>query len=202
MNRLYAIETMPSLTGSRADHRFAVRPSRIASAALALARAVGVSGLAEPAPHRRRQHRGYRPRSVRASGLEPRDRRRQPAPDRSRARARDERRARQRRPDRRVHGAGRSVARRSAGVNPRVDRRDEQRTGRRAADSRRQPGLHDALGSGVLRGPGEGAAARASELSTRTKRRSAVTGRFPRRTSSNRGAMCAPTMAPCPSSSR
>ena len=50
MSRLYAIESMPSLTGSKADHRFALRPSRIGNAALALARAVGVTGLAEPAP--------------------------------------------------------------------------------------------------------------------------------------------------------
>ncbi len=33
MNRLYVVETMPTLTGSRADHRLAVRPSDIASAA-------------------------------------------------------------------------------------------------------------------------------------------------------------------------
>src|SRR5262245_64457039 len=50
MNRLYVVESMPSLTGARADHRFPLRPSRIANAALALARAVGVGGLAEPAP--------------------------------------------------------------------------------------------------------------------------------------------------------
>jgi len=44
MNRLYAIEAMPTSTGSRADHRFPVRPSAIASLAQALAAAVGVSG--------------------------------------------------------------------------------------------------------------------------------------------------------------
>jgi MoCo/4Fe-4S cofactor protein with predicted Tat translocation signal len=47
MSRLYAIETMPSLTGARADHRVGLRPGRIGNAALALAREVGVSGLAE-----------------------------------------------------------------------------------------------------------------------------------------------------------
>jgi molybdopterin-containing oxidoreductase family iron-sulfur binding subunit len=49
MNRLYAIESMPALTGARADHRFPVRPSEILSVAVALARAVGVSGLPESA---------------------------------------------------------------------------------------------------------------------------------------------------------
>jgi molybdopterin-containing oxidoreductase family iron-sulfur binding subunit len=48
MNRLYAIETMPTSTGSRADHRFAVRPSEIQNVAVALAAAVGVGGLASP----------------------------------------------------------------------------------------------------------------------------------------------------------
>src|SRR2546428_1437956 len=46
MNRLYAIESMPTSTGSRADHRVAVRPSEIQTVALALAAAVGVRGLA------------------------------------------------------------------------------------------------------------------------------------------------------------
>jgi MoCo/4Fe-4S cofactor protein with predicted Tat translocation signal len=41
MNRLYAIESMPTLTGSRADHRFPVRPSMIPDIARALAAALG-----------------------------------------------------------------------------------------------------------------------------------------------------------------
>jgi molybdopterin-containing oxidoreductase family iron-sulfur binding subunit len=44
MNRLYAIEAMPTSTGSRADHRFPVRPSAVATIAQALAAAVGVAG--------------------------------------------------------------------------------------------------------------------------------------------------------------
>jgi molybdopterin-containing oxidoreductase family iron-sulfur binding subunit len=43
MNRLYAIESMPSLTGSKADHRYAVRPGAIHHAAIAIARACGVN---------------------------------------------------------------------------------------------------------------------------------------------------------------
>jgi molybdopterin-containing oxidoreductase family iron-sulfur binding subunit len=44
MNRLYAVETMPSPTGARADHRLPLKPSEIVEAARALARAVGAGG--------------------------------------------------------------------------------------------------------------------------------------------------------------
>jgi molybdopterin-containing oxidoreductase family iron-sulfur binding subunit len=44
MNRLYAIETMPSSTGSRADHRLPAKPSEIHGLALAIARAIGAGG--------------------------------------------------------------------------------------------------------------------------------------------------------------
>src|SRR5439155_23047648 len=43
MNRLYAIESMPTATGSRADHRWAARPSEIAAIARGIAARVGVS---------------------------------------------------------------------------------------------------------------------------------------------------------------
>jgi len=41
MSRLYVVETMPTSTGARADHRFPVRPSAIPDIARALAAAVG-----------------------------------------------------------------------------------------------------------------------------------------------------------------
>jgi molybdopterin-containing oxidoreductase family iron-sulfur binding subunit len=44
MNRLYAVESMPTSTGARADHRLPARPSEIASLAAQLARALGVAG--------------------------------------------------------------------------------------------------------------------------------------------------------------
>ena len=44
MNRLYAIESMPTPTGARADHRLPLRPSQIGAAARRLAVAVGVAG--------------------------------------------------------------------------------------------------------------------------------------------------------------
>ncbi|HUF78953.1 MAG TPA: TAT-variant-translocated molybdopterin oxidoreductase, partial [Thermoanaerobaculia bacterium] len=47
VSRLYALESMPSNTGSVADHRLAARPSEIARFALALAADLGVAG-AEP----------------------------------------------------------------------------------------------------------------------------------------------------------
>lgn len=43
MNRLYVAETMPSVTGSIADHRLRAKPSQIASLGVALAQALGVS---------------------------------------------------------------------------------------------------------------------------------------------------------------
>jgi MoCo/4Fe-4S cofactor protein with predicted Tat translocation signal len=46
MNRLYAFESMPTITGSRADHRLALKPSDIEMAARQLAAAVGAAGTA------------------------------------------------------------------------------------------------------------------------------------------------------------
>lgn len=44
MNRLYAVETTMTLTGAKADHRIAVKPSDMPEIAKAIASAVGVSG--------------------------------------------------------------------------------------------------------------------------------------------------------------
>ena len=44
MNRLYVVESTMSLTGAKADHRKAVKPSQVAEIAKAVAKAVGVSG--------------------------------------------------------------------------------------------------------------------------------------------------------------
>jgi molybdopterin-containing oxidoreductase family iron-sulfur binding subunit len=49
MNRLYAVESMPSNTGSMADHRLAATPSETARFALALAAELGVAGTGGPA---------------------------------------------------------------------------------------------------------------------------------------------------------
>lgn len=46
MNRLYAVETTLSLTGAKADHRLAVKPSEMTEVAKAIAKAVGVAGAA------------------------------------------------------------------------------------------------------------------------------------------------------------
>jgi MoCo/4Fe-4S cofactor protein with predicted Tat translocation signal len=42
MNRLYVVESTPTITGAKADHRLPLRASQIASVAAAVARAVGV----------------------------------------------------------------------------------------------------------------------------------------------------------------
>jgi MoCo/4Fe-4S cofactor protein with predicted Tat translocation signal len=44
MNRLYAVETTLTLTGAKADHRLAVKPSEIVEIAKAVAKGVGVAG--------------------------------------------------------------------------------------------------------------------------------------------------------------
>jgi MoCo/4Fe-4S cofactor protein with predicted Tat translocation signal len=44
INRLYSVETTMSLTGAKADHRLAVKPSQLIEVAKALAAALGVSG--------------------------------------------------------------------------------------------------------------------------------------------------------------
>lgn len=44
INRLYAIETTMTLTGAKADHRLAVKPSQMTEIAKAIAAALGVSG--------------------------------------------------------------------------------------------------------------------------------------------------------------
>jgi molybdopterin-containing oxidoreductase family iron-sulfur binding subunit len=48
MNRLYAVETTPTNTGAKADHRFAVKPSELATFAQSLAAAVGANGITAP----------------------------------------------------------------------------------------------------------------------------------------------------------
>lgn len=49
LNRLYAIESSPTTTGLKAEHRLGVRASEIPAFAAELARAVGVSGVQPPA---------------------------------------------------------------------------------------------------------------------------------------------------------
>ncbi|MDQ6787136.1 MAG: TAT-variant-translocated molybdopterin oxidoreductase [Acidobacteriota bacterium] len=44
MNRLYMVETTVSITGAKADHRLAVKPSQVPEIARAIAAALGVSG--------------------------------------------------------------------------------------------------------------------------------------------------------------
>ena len=50
MNRLYVIESMPTSTGARADHRLACKPSDIPAAARSIAAAIGVPGVPSVPP--------------------------------------------------------------------------------------------------------------------------------------------------------
>lgn len=47
MNRLYAVESTPSLVGAAADHRFAMKPSEVDATLRALAEANGLAGTAK-----------------------------------------------------------------------------------------------------------------------------------------------------------
>jgi molybdopterin-containing oxidoreductase family iron-sulfur binding subunit len=49
MNRLYVVESTPTTSGMKADHRLGLRASEIPAFASELARAVGVAGVAPPA---------------------------------------------------------------------------------------------------------------------------------------------------------
>lgn len=72
MNRLYVVESTPTVTGAAADHRLALRPSQIRAFALALAKALGlpVSAPQLPAEQQRwvdavaRDLQAHRSRSV------------------------------------------------------------------------------------------------------------------------------------------
>ena len=49
LNRLYAIESTPTTTGLKAEHRLGLRASEIPAFAAELAKAVGVPGIEPPA---------------------------------------------------------------------------------------------------------------------------------------------------------
>jgi len=59
MNRLYVFEGGMSLTGAKADHRFALRPSRASSVAFALARLLHEAGLRLPSGMRASTLEGF-----------------------------------------------------------------------------------------------------------------------------------------------
>ncbi len=50
MNRMYSIESTPTPTGAKADHRFRMKPSQVAGFVRALAGSVGVAGASGAAP--------------------------------------------------------------------------------------------------------------------------------------------------------
>jgi MoCo/4Fe-4S cofactor protein with predicted Tat translocation signal len=71
MNRLYAVEAMPTPTGSRADHRLPAKPSEIEAIARAIASAVAAAERLRPRFDAARERRGEASASVRAGGGAP-----------------------------------------------------------------------------------------------------------------------------------
>src|ERR1700755_2314890 len=49
MNRMYVVETMPTVTGFKADHRLALKPSEVVSFAVALANGSAPQGASADA---------------------------------------------------------------------------------------------------------------------------------------------------------
>ena len=70
MNRLYAIEATPSVTGSMADHRIALRPSEIPNFAAAIAAKIGLSVQSTTDAQNAPMDRRSSPRSAKASRRE------------------------------------------------------------------------------------------------------------------------------------
>ena len=201
MNRLYAVESTPTPTGARADHRLAIPRARSrrsrGRSRVQLGR--GVAG-AEGGAHARAGRVGPRRRqgSQRPSGQEPRRRRRSAADGRARARARVEPCARERREDGRLYRSGR----RGGGV---LDRLPEAASSARWMPARSRCCL--VLGGNpVATAPADLQFASrlatvgfrgAPRASTTTRPRSSRTGTSPRPTTSKAGAMYAPPTAPC-----
>ena len=203
MNRLYAVESMPTLTGAKADHRLPMRASEIEALRPRARRGrrrraarAAIAGDQARVGRRRRQGSPGAPRHARWSS---------PATSAgggARARARDEPGARQRRRDGDLRRRRRS---RAAGPG---------RLARRAGDGM-DAGTVELLvilggnpvfigaGRPEVRGAaGQGAAARSTSASTTTRRRTCATGTSPTRTCSSPGATPAPTTARSRSSSR
>ena len=139
MNRLYALESMPTSTGARADHRLPLRPSEVETVARQIAAAIGVAGAAAGGPPLSGRAAELAPAWIAAvakdlqahKGHEPRGRGRQPAASGACPRPCDERCARQHRPQHRVHESRRSRAGRTGPVASRSRTRYERRPGGR-----------------------------------------------------------------------
>ena len=102
-----------------------------------------------------------------------------------------------------LHADARKCGRRTSCADLRdAGRRHERRHGGLPPDPRRQPGLHGAGRPEVRRRAAEGARCARTSGCTRTRPPSCASGTCPRRTSSRRGATCAPTTAPSRSCSR
>ena len=161
MNRLYVVEPMPTPTGTKADHRLALRASDIEEFAWALAISLGIA----QGPKTGENHDIYKwlgpiARDLQNNkGAEHRDRGRAAAAHRTRAGGHHEREAGELRQDGVPYRPDRSQPRRSTGVAAGPGEGPGCGRGGRAAHHRRQPGIQCAGGTGHGRPPEESQAA-------------------------------------------
>ena len=192
MNRLYAVESMPTSTGARADHRLPLRPSEIETIARAAGggarRAAGVTASSRSRVRARQRwvaavakdlqaHRGS---SLVVAGDG------QPPAVHALAHAMNAA----------LGNAGRTVVYTDPVEAAPVDQLQSMRELAGDMNAGRSTRWSSSAATrstprppiSVRRRAEQGAAARASQPRTTTRRRRSVTGRFPRRTSSRRGA--------------
>ena len=202
MNRLYAIESTPTLTGAKADNRLALKASEIEAAARALSERgrAGSGSFSNPGAAKflaavAKDLQAHRGSSVVVAGEY------QPAPVHHLAHQMNQA----------LGNVGTTVtyaptvevdADGSDRVAARSRHGDGRGPGRDARHPRLEPGLHGAGGLQVPGAAGQGPARRSRTRSTPTRRRSCAIGTSPRRMPSRAGATRAPTTAPSPSCSR
>ena len=202
MNRLYVVESTPTLTGARADHRRPMSPAAIDGVrARAVAGRVGAGAGSGGTDDRLRRGRRGGPRrrtAARASSSPARRSLRPSTPWRTRS-------------TQALGNVGKTVRYVGSGRGDRADQtaalaeldaRDGRGQGLDARDRRRQPGLQRSRGPRLREGDAARSACGSASASTTTRPRASATGTSRRRTRSRAGATRAPRTAPSRSCSR
>ena len=155
MNRLYVVESSPTLTGAKAEHRLRVRASESTPSPGTSLAPVGARRRCKPVRPSAATIEKWVAAVAKDLQASPRPLpghpRRLPAGLAPRARARDEPGARQRRRDGHLRAVDRAATGRSACVAARAGDGDGRRAGAAPRDPRQQPGVHGAGGPQIRR---------------------------------------------------